>query len=116
MDRRSFLRGTFGGVVAGGVIVTASDADILKFATTIKPDMPVDLNPQYEAHAWARFGEIVLNSKGQPIGVIRNIEANTDPVSIQSFGSEFTTHIPGVKNVIYTVIASGFAPPHKRTE
>lgn len=116
MDRRSFLKGTFGGVVAGGVIVAATDADIKAFATHITPDMPMDVSPQYEAHAWARFGEVVYNERRQPIGIVRNIEVNNNPISVQSFDSGFVQFMPGLKNVQYTVLASGFMPPHERTK
>lgn len=111
MDRRSFLRGTFGGVVAGGIIVAASDAEIAKFASGVIPETPIDLSPKPNDEVWAQMGEWVYNHKGQIIGVVNDIEVSDKPVGITSFANPHSeVMMSGLKRVTYTVLASGFAP------
>lgn len=117
MDRRNFLKGTFGGLAAGGIIISATDADVALFASKAKPQDPVDLSLQLETHAWARLGELLYNERHQPVGIIREIQSNQSPVDITGAGEQYRTVMPGLRNVIYTVGASGFVPPvpHQHT-
>lgn len=80
MDRRGFLRGTFGGVVAGGVIVAAGIPDTQAFIEQVKVGDPIAAaatSPPIFPDDW-----MVYNRQGQPIGTIHDYRVEHDPIEI----------------------------------
>jgi len=103
MDRRNFLKGTFGGVCAAGVIVAASPTEVAAFAPqTAIPISLLSSKPE-ESQEEIDIGLIVYNHKGQPIGVIERFEYNTG----FSWDSDFIHYVPGPTRM--TIVAQGFA-------
>lgn len=67
MNRRGFL-GTFGGIVASGIIVKATDADIRAFAAS--PLEPLEVfQPEPDSYD----GLYLYNSKGVRVAIINDI-------------------------------------------
>src|SRR4051812_11277787 len=110
MDRRNFIKGTFGGIVAGGVIVAATDADIATFASNNRVDSPVDVNPQPELlqPEGVRYGEVLYNINGQPVGIVRSINFHREHTDISRAGDTYATLAPGLGNLTYDVVAIGY--------
>ncbi len=107
MDRRSFLKGTFGGVVAGGVIVVATDADIKAFATNLPPDSVVQTAVTGPATPMPELGHIVFDSEHRPLGVISRTDVSCEKLDATPFGSPYRLYRAGPYTMEFTVQAYG---------
>lgn len=99
MDRRNFLKGTFGGIVGGGVILAASDADVAAFAsggTGIGQEMVSSHIPMAPV---PMEGHILFNSKGDPVAVVTRIQWCRDPVDCTPIDSQRAVYVDGLPRV-----------------
>lgn len=97
MERRSFLKGVFGGVAAGGLIIQASSSDVSEFASGVEKGAPLvsafqktDLSPMPEP------GEFVYNHQGVILGVISRIDTSISTHDVTGTGEEYQRLIPAV--------------------
>lgn len=111
MDRRSFLKGTFGGVsAAGALILTATPADVAKFATETPLGTPVASSTlQTKEFGLPDYGEFVFNSQGMPIGVVTSINMYQDSVDVTMSHHENRQYMPGLKRIELSVSVIGNA-------
>lgn len=93
MNRRGFLHGLFGGVAAGGVIVTASDEEIARFSRELAAYNPVVVDPTPPAPLPAN-GEHLYNGRGELVAVVRDLRMSPDGVDITA-ACVGVIHIPG---------------------
>lgn len=107
MDRRSFLRGTFGGVAAGGILIAAADTDLAAFAASTQVGTPVEAAGPPEGIQAPLIGHVVFNSDHQPFGVISKVNYHRYPVDATRAGDVFNILLSGT--VEFTVVVQGFA-------
>lgn len=90
MERRGFLRGLFGGIVGGGVIVAASDEEVARFASPLVADDPMVLEaPQI---ADVSCGDHLYNERGELVAIVTNIH----------IGGHYTITADGIGAFQYT--------------
>lgn len=120
MDRRSFLKGTFGGIAAGGIIIAATDADIATFASVTPEGKEVDIAPLLQPGAWAQVNDYVYNERGHIIGLVKHVQFDRQMIDVSRWqDSHLNMMAAGPMSVTYTVQADGFMPlvplTHERT-
>lgn len=108
MERRNFIKGVFGGVAAGALIVNASDAEVLEFANPLKIGDPIQtaVTPN-RGDLMVRSGEVVFNSEGKIIGVITDVRVSTQYIDTGVSESGFMMAAPGHRRAEFTVLAQG---------
>ena len=108
MDRRGFLRGAFGGVVASGVIVAATPREIEAFATPLVKNEPivVDVLPPQQATS---IGEHLYNEHGEIVAIITEIRVDIPQIDITPWGSDVQIYRPGLPYEI-SISAKGVGP------
>jgi hypothetical protein len=88
MERRSFLRGVFGGVTASGLILSASPKEIEAFAAPLEPKQPLVVDPvQAFTRQTIEIGEHLYNERGECVAVTTGFRYFRD--------IEELDHIPG---------------------
>lgn len=107
MERRKFLKGVLGGVVAGGIIVSATDADIMAFT-----NQGVGVGDQLEAasplaNPIIDLGHMLFNSDGQPVAVIESIERQLGHTDVTQIDSITTHRMPGLHKIVLTAVVMG---------
>lgn len=121
MDRRSFLRGTFGGVAAGGILIAAADTDLAAFAAATRPGTPLEAVGPPEGPVLPQLGHVVFNSDHQPIGVIERMDFDYDKQDVTPSNAPYRLYAPGMLRATASVVIYGnvnllVAPPHQRTK
>lgn len=105
MDRRSFLIGTFGGVVATGVVVTASAAEVSRFAVGIPDGAPLVLpSPRLEFGRVPELGEALFDYMGNQVAIVYGVEVRVAPNESTS-PDGFRMFTPGLLS--FTLTATG---------
>lgn len=105
MDRRGFLKGTFGGVAAGGLIIAAAPLDVVEFVEKVKKGDPMGVAIP---HTMPGIGHAVFDSVGHAIGVIEDIDRGISVADVSRAGDPYRTVQPyGHPRVIYKVVAYG---------
>lgn len=79
MERRSFLKGLFGGIAGGGAVILASDQEIALFGkndigTPVAASM-LQAEPAFKPLP-AEMGHFLYNAYGMPVGVLWSLEAS----------------------------------------
>lgn len=118
MDRRSFLRGTFGGVTASGLVLAGSLNDIELFASDTKPGealvispVPGVMDPPIPAAIGysGDIGMLVFNHKGEPLGVIDRVDVCRSHIETTMAGDMFKSYTnSGPSRIKFTV--TGYGP------
>ena len=87
MERRNFLKGIIGGTAAaGGLIITASPADLEAFAAPI--GLPVALAPTPSEPLFNMFhGDFLYDRRGNPIAVVTEVRISHPYVDASTFES-----------------------------
>ncbi len=85
MERRSFLRGIFGGVTAAGLIVKATPADVEAFAAPLQPKEPLLIGPP--PLSILDVGECLYNAEGEQVAIVTGISVSVDRDTVHSYGS-----------------------------
>ena len=100
MDRRSFLKGTFGGVAAAGaLIVTATPAEVSEFASKTLVGAPIAASELEEKGAnIPSIGEIVFDSHGNPLGVVHSMDIQREMLDITDSSDIFRKSMVGPVN------------------
>lgn len=110
MDRRGFLRGTFGGVMAGGILLKLDDdakqtASIIRLEETLitSPEVgrPVVIQGCYEP------GNMVFDFYGNPVGIITSINHRHTEIDVTHAGSARRQVISGPMQVTAEILISG---------
>lgn len=88
MERRGFLKGLFGGVVAAGatpgLIVQATDADVVAFTQGRQIGEPVAVGV---ANGLPAIESMLYDRHGRPVAVIEAIDIQREwPVEITAYG------------------------------
>lgn len=104
MDRRNFLKGTFGGVTAGGIILAAGIPDTEAFVEQVKIGDPIAASPAITNAPWPNIGEYVFNHQGLIIGVVTGVKANTEIIDVTGRDS-WRSYTPGRRRVTFEVDA-----------
>lgn len=107
MDRRGFLRGTIAAVSSYGIVVTASDADILALARdgSLKVDNPVSVGvPDLLVPL---VGEVLFNAKGQPVAVVSSSRVEVESIDATDIGGQFTKYLPGRATLHIEAVGAG---------
>lgn len=109
MDRRGFLKGTLAGVTsAGGIIIAASLPDTEEFVAQVKVNDPVNTAYAPPQLGHADCGEVVFNSKGQPIGAIKTLNVWREPMETTKATDMYRSHVQGpVSHIEYVVVSYG---------
>jgi hypothetical protein len=84
MDRRGFLQGLFGGIAAGGVIVTATPEEVRAFATGAREGDPVLLDQPAQGGV-VEMGQHLYNARGEVVALITEIVIGRDVVDVTTF-------------------------------
>lgn len=92
MERRSFLKGVFGGVTAAGVVVAASQAEIAAFASPLVKDAPIVLDVP-SANPAIGAGEHLYNASGDLVAVVRSVSFHVDKIDVTSFGDTNSVYV-----------------------
>ncbi len=87
LGRRSFLKGAFGGVVTGGLIVQATNADVAMFAHALKPDEPLmlDTPPTPNKDGFPIVGKHLYNEHGEIVAMVTEVVVSSNHMDISSF-------------------------------
>lgn len=118
MDRRSFLRGTFGGVTASGLVLAGSLNDIELFASDTKPGekliispVPEVMNPPMPAAIGygGDVGLMVFNHKGEPLGIIDSVYISHPTVDVTPMGDSVQHFIRSGSSVVKFTV-TGYGP------
>jgi hypothetical protein len=72
MERRGFLAGLFGGIIGGGVIVSATDAEIARFTSPLAVGDPIVSEAPSLMAVWC--GHHLYNSAGEVVALVKNIQ------------------------------------------
>lgn len=112
MERRSFLKGVFGGLTAAGVIVTASPLEIEAFASPLLRDAPVLLEetPSMAAPLGVGVGEHLYNAAGRLVAIVSRLHLITEKVEVTMFGAQNPVYLPGRRH--FTIVATGIGEVH----
>lgn len=110
MDRRNFLKGTFGGVAAGGIIIAAGIPDTQAFVEQVKIGDPVAAALAPTDTTWPGIGQMVYNHLGQPVGVVSNFQLNVEPIDVTCSGDEYRSFTAGTRSLVFEVVATGPMP------
>ena len=68
MERRSFLRGVFGGVTAGGIILAAPAKELEAFAAPLVANQPLIIDPMSDLDVG--IGQRLYNEHGESVAVV----------------------------------------------
>lgn len=86
-SRRSFLRGVFGGVVSGGLIVAATPKEISAFTKPLKQDAPLMLDRPPMVQRGVASGMHLYNELGELVAVITAMKmGDLRPVDVTRHG------------------------------
>lgn len=110
MDRRNFLKGTFGGVAAGGIVIAAGLPDTQAFVEQVKIGDPVAAAITPIGAEWPNIGEVVFNHLGQPIGVVSRWESYVEKIDVTSAQDTYHSHIAGRRTTKFEVVTTSPAP------
>lgn len=115
MDRRGFLKGTFGGIIAGGALIQATDSDIAVFANGLQPGAPVasascPLGFSDEPHL--EVGQILYDHRGLAMAVVREIKSRRERMHIGGASDSYSNFVPGITYV--DIIAVPYWPDKVR--
>ena len=105
MERRNFLRGVFGGVAAGGLILKATDADVAHFASGLGMGSPVEAAYNIKPGI-AELGNFVYDHKGAILGVISDFHYQRGVHQWESWDGT-SGAVPGLINASLTVQVMG---------
>lgn len=107
MDRRGFLRGIFGGVAAGGLIVAATPQEIEAFSSPLAREQPLSVHPVEPVKPVEVGGEL-YNAEGELVAYITQIEYGRLEIDVTSHHSEFNEFmVPGLRRARITAEAVG---------
>lgn len=88
-SRRNFLRGVFGGVVSGGLIVAATPKEISAFTKPLKQDAPLVLDrpPTVQRGGIVASGMHLYNELGELVAIITAMKmGELRPVDVTRHG------------------------------
>lgn len=106
MNRRGFLRGTFGGAVAGGIVIATGLPDSKEFVESVKVGDPVAA-AHFDTTDPPEYGEMVFNKAGVCIGFITDIKVETEilDASLGWYPNDGFKHfVPGLRSATATVV------------
>jgi len=110
MERRSFIKGIFGGVAATGLIIKASAEDITKFASS-NPEgtgvVSVADDPVHVSGAFMQTGEVLYSHDGKPVGVFTGYETKAHMVDMASMNDNMSQFIVNTREVRGHFIVQG---------
>lgn len=98
MERRGFLKGLFGGVAAGGLIVAAKPEEIAAFAGGVQPGDAVAV--QVPSAVDLQAGSPLYNGKGELVAHVRTINVRREMEDVTPRGATNTHFIPGLVSVV----------------
>lgn len=109
MDRRGFLKGAFGGVAAGGIVIAAAGADIEAFVSKVKKGDAVGAAATTNSGSCTlpSAGEFVFNHNGLPIGIVEGYTSSSCIIDASSFGDTHSQLISGIGTVKMSVMVAG---------
>ena len=111
MDRRNFLRGTFGGVMAGGILLNLDGKPEDAAATLVKDEPMVTLPEEVAVAPHGEFihpGAVVFDFLGKPIGVITEMAIDHDAMDITGVHDANRRFLAGATRVHARVLTSGY--------
>lgn len=82
MERRSFIKGVFGGVTAGGIILASGEDDIAAFVSQVQRNEPMVACPEPLGVSQVAPGEMLFNHLGRPVAIIREVQWHADVQTI----------------------------------
>lgn len=96
MDRRSFLKGAFGGVVAGGLILQATDAEVAAFANPLKRDEPliVDTPAQPNTDGFPIVGKHLYNEHGEMVALVTEVVVTNNVIDVTTLRDSYRVFQP----------------------
>jgi len=96
INRRSFLKGAFGGVVAGGMILRATEADIAAFAMPLKHNEPllVDIPPTSNKEGFPIVGKHLYNEHGEMVAMVTEVVVSSNHMDITSWNDSYQVFKP----------------------
>lgn len=104
MERRNFLKGVFGGVTAGGILLRTPEPET--FAGILAPETPLIVAPN-DYFAGVDLGHILFNQDGKPVAVITEIATEMSRVDMNRAGDNWTTFAPGYPTVTIRAVCRG---------
>lgn len=100
MDRRQFLTGTFGGLVAGGMLLKTPVAE----AAALELDAPLVVIPPVLTPPGNHVGETLFTQDGRLFGVVREIRLSVEPIDMTGVGDTYRRFEPGPRFAEATVV------------
>ncbi len=84
-DRRGFLRGLFGGVAAGGLIVSATPREIEAFTAPMTKGQPLLIDKPPVSAVPIYSGLHLYNAEGEVVAYVTQITATNQMVDVTSY-------------------------------
>lgn len=107
MNRRSFLKGTFGGVTAAGLVIAGADTDLSAFASSMKVGEPMVGAGEVVDSPAPELGTILFNSEGQPVCVVESYRYSVNEIDATPMGSSVRVMMPGTREIRLTAVVMG---------
>lgn len=106
MRRRAFLRGAFAGVLAEGVVIAATRAEIAAFASPLAIGAPLLLDEPPPTPA-VQAGQHLYNAEGELVAIIERFHVTRAAIETTAYGDEQRIFVTGPPSV--TIEAVGVA-------
>lgn len=84
MERRGFLKGIFGGITAGGLLLKASPEDVQALAPA--EDEPLIVQPQRIRGVHQACGDVLYNALGEAVAVVTDVRSSRGYIDVTNFG------------------------------
>lgn len=81
MERRSFLKGVFGGATAGGILITACQADVDAFVATVKKNDKIVSSPLMVSGGGFPLGMVLYDHLGRPVAIVESTSREMEDVT-----------------------------------
>lgn len=125
LSRRAFLSGTVVSVAAAGVLIKATDGDMIKFANqdlvnVVKPEPGEFIMSGAMTEDWygVHVGQYLYNQQGMLVGLVDEIHpAPRNMINVESHDSSSVEFLQGVRRGLratLTVLGPHYMPPEKR--
>lgn len=112
MDRRGFLKGTFGGVTSAGILIAAGDTDLDAFAKESKVGEVMGVAPLPIDIEQMAIGRLLYDNKGNIVAVVQQINHYLSAHDASGWGDSASTYMRGLSNV--RIIATAYGPGYMR--
>jgi hypothetical protein len=105
MERRGFLKGVFGGLTAGGLIIAAQPEEIAAFTSPLVRDAPLVAN--IPAPRATSVGQELYNAQGELVAYISQIHVDRGHLETTMWGDAEVRYVSGLPQIRIEAVGVG---------